>query len=183
MFTRDTFTWSKCHFTIQNVTQYNRNVHLPLVSVSRVNTAIVNYGCNATWSQHWVNMIGIQLTKGASKCEMVHRHTKLLIKTKGMFTWYRYEFIPVLLVRNVIPVRVMPVRVHSGSRTGTKRSYRYEIWPHSVRYHVKLGGTRFRSGRRWVAELTGTGSRMRQRSKTMVCKNEGSQETCKMTPM
>ena len=50
---------------------------------------------------------------------------------------FRYEFIPVptcssvfvymIPVRNVIPVRVIPVRVHSGSRTGTKRSYRYEI--------------------------------------------------------
>ena len=26
VFTRDTFTWGKCHFTIENVTQYNRNV-------------------------------------------------------------------------------------------------------------------------------------------------------------
>ena len=26
VFTRDTFTWGKCHFTVANVTQYNRNV-------------------------------------------------------------------------------------------------------------------------------------------------------------
>ena len=80
---------------------------------------------------------------------------------------FRYEFIPVptcssvfiymIPVRNVIPVWVVPVRVHSGSRTGTKHSYRYEIWPHSVPVSCK-GGTRFRSGRRWVSELTGTGS-------------------------
>ena len=80
---------------------------------------------------------------------------------------FRYEFIPVptcssvfvcmIPVRNVIPVRVIPVRVHSGSRTGAKRSYRCEIWPHSVLVSCK-GGTRFRSGRRWVAELTGMGS-------------------------
>ena len=37
---------------------------------------------------------------------------------------FRYEFIP---VRNVLPVQVIPVRVHSGSHTDTKRSYRYEI--------------------------------------------------------
>ena len=51
---------------------------------------------------------------------------------------FRYEFIPVptcssiflymIPVQNLIPVRVIPVRVHSGSRTGTRRSYRYEIW-------------------------------------------------------
>ena len=40
MFTRDTFTWGKCHFTIENVTQYNRNVKLPQVNVSRVYTAL-----------------------------------------------------------------------------------------------------------------------------------------------
>ena len=50
---------------------------------------------------------------------------------------FRYEFMPVptcssvfvymIPVRNVIPARVIPVRVHSGSRTGTKRSYRYKI--------------------------------------------------------
>ena len=39
VFTRDMFTWGKCHFTIENVTQYNRNVNLPQVNVSRVNTA------------------------------------------------------------------------------------------------------------------------------------------------
>ena len=39
VFTRDTFTWGKYHFTIENVTQYNRNVNLPQVNVSRVNTA------------------------------------------------------------------------------------------------------------------------------------------------
>ena len=48
VFTRDTFTSGKCHVTIENVTQYNRNVNLPQVNVSRVNTAIgyavfVNY--------------------------------------------------------------------------------------------------------------------------------------------
>ena len=31
VFTRDTFTWGKCHFTIENVMQYNRNVNLPQV--------------------------------------------------------------------------------------------------------------------------------------------------------
>ena len=41
MFTRDMFTWGKCYFTIENVTQYNRNVNLPRVNVSRVNTAFV----------------------------------------------------------------------------------------------------------------------------------------------
>ena len=82
---------------------------------------------------------------------------------------FRYEFTPVptcssvfvyvIPVWNVIPVRVsvILVRVHSGFSTGTKRSYRYEIWPHSVPVSCK-GGTRFRSGRKWVAELTGTGS-------------------------
>ena len=46
---------------------------------------------------------------------------------------FGYEFIPVLTCSSVfvyimIPVRnVIPVRVHSGFRTGTKRSYRYEI--------------------------------------------------------
>ena len=34
MFTWDMFTWGKCHFTIGNVTQYNRNVNLPQVNVS-----------------------------------------------------------------------------------------------------------------------------------------------------
>ena len=29
----------KCHFTIENAMQYNRNVNLPQVNVSRVNTA------------------------------------------------------------------------------------------------------------------------------------------------
>ena len=37
VFTRDR---GKCHVTIENVTQYNRNVNLPQVNVSRVNTAI-----------------------------------------------------------------------------------------------------------------------------------------------
>ena len=79
---------------------------------------------------------------------------------------FRCEFIPVptcrsvfvymIPVRNVVPVRVIPVRVHSGSRTGTKQSYRYEIWLHSVPVSYKRG-TRFHSGTRWVAELTGTG--------------------------
>ena len=41
VFTRDMFTWGKCYFTIENVTQYNRNVNLPRVNVSRVNTAFV----------------------------------------------------------------------------------------------------------------------------------------------
>ena len=36
VFTRDTFMWGKC----QNVMQYNRNVNLPLVNVSRVNSEI-----------------------------------------------------------------------------------------------------------------------------------------------
>ena len=39
VFTRDTFTWGKCifeHFTIENVTQYNRNVNL-----RQVNTAVI----------------------------------------------------------------------------------------------------------------------------------------------
>ena len=40
VFTRETFTRGKWHFTIENVTQYNRNVNLPQVNVSRVNTAI-----------------------------------------------------------------------------------------------------------------------------------------------
>ena len=40
MFTRDTFTRGKFHFTIENAMQYNRNVNLiPQVNVSRVNTA------------------------------------------------------------------------------------------------------------------------------------------------
>ena len=68
-------------------------------------------------------------------------------------------------VRNVVPVRVHPgvhlkfcIRgVHSGSCTGTKRSYRYEIWPYSVPVSRK-GDTRFRSGTIWVTELIGTGS-------------------------
>ena len=41
MFIRDTFTWGKCHFTIENVTQYNRNVNLPQVNVSCINMALV----------------------------------------------------------------------------------------------------------------------------------------------
>ena len=41
MFTRDTFTWGKCIFIIENVTQCNRNVNLLHVNVSRVNTAYV----------------------------------------------------------------------------------------------------------------------------------------------
>ena len=50
---------------------------------------------------------------------------------------FRYEFIPVptcsslfvymIPVRNVVLVQVIPVQVHSGSRTGTKRSSWYEI--------------------------------------------------------
>ena len=69
-----------------------------------------------------------------------------------------YEFIPVS-TRSSVFVFTIPVRVHSGSRTGTKRSYWYEIWPHSVPVSCKGSTcTRFRSGRRWVAELTGTGS-------------------------
>ena len=54
---------------------------------------------------------------------------------------FRYEFIPVptcssvfvymIQLRNVIPVRVIPVRVHSGSRTGMR-------FDHILyRYHVK----------------------------------------------
>ena len=39
VFTRDTFTRGKCHFTVENVTQYDRNVNLPRVNVSCVNTA------------------------------------------------------------------------------------------------------------------------------------------------
>ena len=42
VFTRDTFTWDKCHFTIENVTQYNKNVNLPQVNVSPVSTALVS---------------------------------------------------------------------------------------------------------------------------------------------
>ena len=60
------------------------------------------------------------------------------------FTWYRYES---------YRYKFTPV-----THTGTKRSYRYEIWPHSVPVSCK-GGTRLRSGMRWVAELTGTGSK------------------------
>ena len=37
-----------------------------------------------------------------------------------------YEFIPVS-TRSSVFVFMIPVRVHSGSRTGTKRSYWYEI--------------------------------------------------------
>ena len=75
---------------------------------------------------------------------------------------YRYEFIPVSTWSSVfvymIPVRnVALVRVHSGSCTGTKRSYRYGIWPYSVPVSCK-GDTRFRSGTIWVTELIGTGS-------------------------
>ena len=40
VFTRDTFTRGKCIFTIENVTQYNRNVNLRQVNVSRVTTAL-----------------------------------------------------------------------------------------------------------------------------------------------
>ena len=43
VFTRDTITWGNCHFTIENVTQYNRDVNLPQVNVSRVNTALVDH--------------------------------------------------------------------------------------------------------------------------------------------
>ena len=52
MFTWDTFTWGKCHFTIENVTQYNRNVNLPQVNVSRVKTAletIWKFGWSSVW--------------------------------------------------------------------------------------------------------------------------------------
>ena len=61
-------------------------------------------------------------------------------------------------VQNVVPVRVIrceftPVLVPVGNI----HLDRYEIWPHSVPVSCK-GGTRFRSGTRWVAELTGTGS-------------------------
>ena len=41
MFTRDTSAWAKCHFTIENVTQYNKNVNLP--QVNRVNKAYCKY--------------------------------------------------------------------------------------------------------------------------------------------
>ena len=61
---------------------------------------------------------------------------------------FRYEFIPVPTCSSVfvymIPVRnVIPVRVHSGSRTGIR-------FDHILyRYHVlKEVNTRFRSGRR-----------------------------------
>ena len=80
---------------------------------------------------------------------------------------FRCEFIPVptcssvfiymIPVQNVIPEGVILVGVYSGSRTGTKRSYQYEIWPHSVPISCK-GDTRFRSCMRWVAELTRMGS-------------------------
>ena len=40
--TPGTFTLGKCHFTIENVMQYNRNVNLPQVNVSHVNTALVH---------------------------------------------------------------------------------------------------------------------------------------------
>ena len=33
----------KCHFTIDNVMQYNRNVNLPRVNVSRVKTTSVSF--------------------------------------------------------------------------------------------------------------------------------------------
>ena len=59
-------------------------------------------------------------------------------------------------VQNVGPVQVILVQVHSGSHIGMKLLYWYEIWPHSVPVPCK-GGTRFRSGVRWVTELTGTG--------------------------
>ena len=80
---------------------------------------------------------------------------------------FRYEFIPVptcgsvfvymIPVRNAAPVRVIPVRVHSGSCTGTKVSFRYEGWPHSVPVSCKRGN-KVRSGMKWVTELTGTSS-------------------------
>ena len=74
-------------------------------------------------------------------------------------------FVYIMPVRNVALVRVHPgvhlkfcIRgVHSGSCTGTKRSYQYEIWPYSVPVSCK-GDTRFRSGTIWVTELIGTGS-------------------------
>ena len=59
--TRGTFTWGKWHFTIENVTQYNRNVNLPQVNVSRVNMAWVtartpemidSWSC--AWMHSWV---------------------------------------------------------------------------------------------------------------------------------
>ena len=59
----------------------------------------------------------------------------------------------------MIPVRVIPVWVHSGSRTlaSSERSYRNEIWPYFVPEwliwpHFVLVSVR------WVAELTGAGS-------------------------
>ena len=80
---------------------------------------------------------------------------------------FRCEFIPVptcgsvfvymIPVRNAAPVRVIPVRVHSGSCTGTKVSFRYEGWPHSVPVSCKRGN-KVRSGMKWVTELTGTSS-------------------------
>ena len=78
------------------------------------------------------------------------------------FHFIPVQFIPVSTCSSVfvymIPVRnVALVRVHSGSCTGTKRSYRYEIWPYSVPVSCK-GGTRFRSGTRSVTALIGTGS-------------------------
>ena len=56
---------------------------------------------------------------------------------------FRYEFIPVPIcssvfvyiipVRSVVPVRVIPVRVHSGSRTGTGMKFDHVLYW----YHVK----------------------------------------------
>ena len=52
MFTRDTFTWGKCYFTIENATQYNRNVNLSQVNVSRVNTALITNANSISFAVH-----------------------------------------------------------------------------------------------------------------------------------
>ena len=56
-------------------------------------------------------------------------------------------------VRNIVPVRVIPVWASS-----LRFSYRYETFVPVWTLTTFCTGTRFRSGTRWVAELTGTGS-------------------------
>ena len=55
VFTRDTFAWGKCHFTIENVTQYNRNVNLPQVNVSRVNKSLVSVQRKNIFLEVWLD--------------------------------------------------------------------------------------------------------------------------------
>ena len=50
VFTWDTFTWGKCNFTIENVTQYNRNVNLLQVNVSRALEVATKMSESCTWS-------------------------------------------------------------------------------------------------------------------------------------